>query len=104
MLTLKVITTDIDGNLDTHLFYGEAISHNERVSNDYQLPTKFLSSGQIVGELTEKISEQQFVFSNIFIYGAGEAYIRRLYVLPHAECYVMEGGKTIDSFSCYFCK
>lgn len=104
MLTLKVITTDINGDLETFLFYGEAISHREKVSHDYQMTPALMESGQVIGTLTEKISEQQFVFSNVYLYGKEESYERRLFILPHAECYIMEGGKTIDTFSCYFCK
>lgn len=102
MLTLKVITTDIDGQLTTHLFTGKSISHLEQTSQDYSLPTKFQQVGQIVGCLTEKMSEQQFIYSHVFLYGDGDGYEKRLYILPHAECYIMEGGRTVDSFSCIF--
>jgi len=102
MLTLKVITTDSKGELDTHLYSAKVISHSERTSNDYGLSKTLISSGQVLGEMIEKISDQKFIFSTIFFYDDDDSYIRKIHVLPHADCYIMEGGKTIDSFKCCF--
>jgi hypothetical protein len=98
MFTLKIITTDIDGEQETHLFYGTSISHLERESNNYQIKFDF----ETIGSLIDKTSEQRFLFSQVLIYVDGDAYSKRMYILPHADCYVMENGKTVDQFSCKF--
>ena len=102
MLTLKVITTDIDGQKGTHLFYGDRISHRERESNDYRLKFAESESVFVIGYLPDKASEQKFTYSDIWIYEGGNVPKILVYALPMSECFVMENGRTIDSFGAHY--
>ena len=97
MLTLKVITRDLKGLSETHILYGERIQHIEMESHNYQM--KFSSDEQVIGSLPDKESEQKFVFSRVFIFGDNGVPKILLYIMPHADCFVMYNGKTVDSFS-----
>ena len=100
MLTLKVITTDIDGQQETHLFYGERIQHKEETSNTYNLA--FAAPSQVIGSLPDKVSEQSYIYSRVFLYGDSNLPKVLLYILPRAECFITEGGTTVDSFYCSY--
>jgi hypothetical protein len=107
MLTLKVITTDSEGEHETHLFYGERISHKETESDNHTSDLKLcLEKNEAVistTNLTETPSSKQAYYkSRVFIYGEGETPKQLLWILPCADCYIMHEGKTIDTFSSRF--
>lgn len=103
MLTLKVITTDINGQHETHLFYGEKIKHKEMETNDHQIPfdsAQMVISSSALSETPD--SKQEYQMSRVAIYGEGDTPKQTLWILPCADCYVMHEGKTIDTFSARF--
>jgi hypothetical protein len=105
MLTLKVITTDQDGQTETHIFNGDVITHKEYFSEDHCLTSKKINDNAsiwIVGKLIETTSTQKFVASDVFIYDEDRCIKNLLFVPPKADCYIMDNGKTIDSFFCQF--
>jgi hypothetical protein len=105
MLTLKIISTDIDGNQFTHLLSGDAITHREYFSSDHCIMRNTNERSpmvRIVGTLTETSSTQKFVVSDVIIYEDDHALKNQLLILPKADCYIMEAGKTVDSFYCGF--
>jgi len=101
MLTLKIITTNVDGIIESYLFSGDAISHTESFSQDHYLAKKRIeenSSIWYLGSLIESSSKQQFTFSDIYVYDEDRVCKNIIFVTAKADCYVMENGKTIDSF------
>jgi hypothetical protein len=105
MLTLKVITTDIDGQHETHLFYGERIQHKETESSDHQSKFALTPNDAVIGssDLPETPnSTQTYSMSRVFIYGESDTPKQLLWILPCADCYVMHEGKTIDTFFARF--
>jgi hypothetical protein len=102
MLTLKVITTDIDGQKGTHLFNCDHLTHRERESNDYQLKFANDEKVYVIGYLPDKESKQKFTYSDIWLYDGGNEPKMLIYALPRSECFVMNNGKTVDSFGAYF--
>jgi len=105
MLTLKVITTDIDGKAVTHLLSGDAITHREYFTKDHCILSKMRENSPMVrciGEIQETSSEQPFIVSEVQIYEDNHSYKNELFILPKAECYIMENGKTVDTFFCQF--
>jgi len=105
MLTLKVIITDIDGQSQTYLFNGDSISHKEYFSEDHYIVTKQCeknSSTWIIGSIIETSSTQKFTVSEVEIYDEDRFNKNKLFIVPRAECYIMDNGKTIDTFGCYF--
>ena len=103
MLTIKVTTKDIDGFSETHLFYGERITHRERESNNYQMEFPNEEKVVVIGHLPEKNSEHKFTYSDVWIYGDSSTPKMLLYILPYADCFIMDNGKTVDSFGAYYC-
>jgi hypothetical protein len=105
MLTLKVITTDQDGQTETHLFSGDTITHKEYFSADHCIVSKVKENNStvwIVGGMVETSSTQKFIASDIAIYDADRYIKNLLFITPKADCYIMDNGKTIDSFFCAF--
>ena len=105
MLTLKVITTDLEGQHETHLFYGERIQHKETESNEHQpqfslTQNEMVINSSVLGATPN--STQEYQKSRVFIYGDGDTPKQLLWVLPCADCYIMHEGKTIDMFSARF--
>jgi hypothetical protein len=105
MLTLKVITTDIEGQNETHLFYGERIQHKETESKDHMMKFVMTQNEMVISSsaLSETPSSgQAYQMSRVFIYGDGDTPKQLLWILPCADCFVMYNGKTIDTFSARF--
>jgi hypothetical protein len=105
MLTLKIVIKDEDDQVETYLFSGDSISHKEYFSTDHYLASKMKESNStiwIVGRLIESSSNQKFITSNITIYDEDRYVKHVLCVVPKADCYIMDHGKTIDSFFCTF--
>jgi hypothetical protein len=107
MLTLKVITTDINGQIETHLFYGERIQHKEFETDDHKSDLKLcLEKNEFVIGTTNLSdtpeSKQVYNKSRVFIYGESDTPKQLLWILPCADCYIMHDGKTIDTFSARF--
>lgn len=103
MLTLKVITTDPEGQKKTHLFYGEWIQHKETETNNQEFNLKLCLEQReaVIGTInpTETPeSKQAYYVSRVSIYGEGETPKQLLWILPHADCYIMHEGKTVDTF------
>jgi len=96
MLTLKVITTDIDGNITTNLFYGESINHTERIEKADGL--KSYIDAKYVGSLMDTNSQQEFVASQILIHDSDNHLKDNIIVLPYSECFIMANGRTVDKF------
>jgi hypothetical protein len=105
MLTLKVITTDIYGQTETHLLNGDSITHKEYFSSDHSIGSKIKENNTsiwMLGNMVETSSNQKFIVSEVKIYDEDRYCKNDLFILPKAECYIMENGKTIDNFSCQF--
>ncbi len=105
MLTLKVITTDQDGQIETVLFSGDSIAHKEYFSQDHSFQRKVVEKNDTlwcIGNMIETSSEQKFVVSDVVIYDEDRSLKHVLLILPKADCYIMENGKTIDSFFCTY--
>jgi len=71
MLTLKVITTDLNGQPQTHIFNGDSISHKEYFSDDHCIVSKICkenSTTWIIGSISETSSTQKFTVSEVDIY------------------------------------
>jgi len=105
MLTLKVITTDQDGQTETHLFNGDSIVHKEYFSADHCIVSKIQENNSttwIIGTMVETSSTQKFIASDVHIYDEDRCVKHLLFICPKAGCYIMDNGKTIDSFFCQF--
>lgn len=105
MLTLKVVTTDIDGQTEIYLFAGDSIKHKESFSTDHSIAKKAFENNStmwIIGKMAETSSIQKFTISDIEIFDEDRNLKHIMLVLPKADCYVMDNGKTIDSFFCSF--
>jgi hypothetical protein len=103
MLTLKVITIDQNGQTETHLFNGDSITHREYFSADHCIISKVKENSpmvRVVGNMTETSSPQKFIVSEIKIYDDDHSYKNQLFIVPKADCYIMDNGKTVDSFFC----
>jgi hypothetical protein len=101
MLTLKIITTNVDGISQTYIFSGDAVSHKEYFSEDHYLAKKKVEENSTIwyiGSLVESSSKQKFVASDIYIYDEDRVCKNIIFVTAKADCYIMENGKTIDSF------
>jgi hypothetical protein len=105
MLTLKVITTDIEGLTETHVFNGDSIKHKESFSIDHSIAKKAFENNStmwIIGKMLETSSTQKFTVSDIEIFDEDRNLKHIMLILPKASCYIMDNGKTIDSFFCEF--
>ena len=97
MLTLKVVElSDIEGFRKVHLFTAERIVHVEHEHTDHTLEA--YSSVQI-GELSNPDSKQQFNTSFVQLYSTDKALKQDIFIFPNADCFIMENGKTVDTFS-----
>ncbi len=97
MLTLKVISESSLNNKTTHIFPADRISHIEQKNN---VRSTFKCADRMdIGELPE--SECPFAVSFIDLYRP-DGKTDRLLIFPRAECYVMQDGKTVDSFQVEF--
>jgi hypothetical protein len=105
MLVLKVVSTDQDGQTETYLLNGDSITHKEYFSADHCIVQKVQeknSTTWILGNMTETTGIQKFIVSEVKIYDEDRYCKNDLFILPRADCYIMENGKTIDSFFCSF--
>jgi hypothetical protein len=105
MLTLKVITTDQNGQSEVHLLNGDSITHKEYFSSDHCIIPKMReknSTTWILGNMSETSSKQKFVVSEVKIYDEDRYCKNDLFIVPKADCYIMDNGKTVDSFGCTY--
>jgi hypothetical protein len=105
MLTLKVVTTDQDGQTETYVLNGDSIVHKEYFSSDHLIVPKIQeknSTTWIVGTMIESSSTQRFTVSEVRIYDKDRYCKNDLFILPKADCYITDNGKTVDSFFCYY--
>jgi hypothetical protein len=105
MLTLKIVTTDQDGQTETHILNGDSIIHKEYFSADHSIVPKTQeknSSTWILGSMIESSSTQKFIVSEVKIYDETRHCKNDLFILPKADCYIMYNGKTVDSFFCQY--
>jgi hypothetical protein len=101
MLTLKIITTNIDDVSQVYIFTGDIISHKEYFSDDHYLAKKKVEENNTIwyiGSLIESSSKQKFTASDIEIFDEDRVCKNIIFVTAKADCYIMENGKTIDSF------
>lgn len=96
MLTLKVITTDADGHDQTNLFSADSISHSEGIEK--QSGIKAYGDVELLGAPPMSSSEQEFVACHVWLYNVDRTVKWRLLILPYSQCYIMDSGKTVDSF------
>ena len=105
MFTLKVITQDLEGLRETHLFSAKRIQHTGIDTNDYKIE---LGKGYLntvtIGSLPDKTEGigQMFNYCRVFLYGEEDHPETLLYILPYAECFITEEGKTVDTFGSYY--
>lgn len=105
MITLKIITTNIDGEQETMILSGDSISHREYTSKDHLLVKNALvknSSLWCIGELVGISGDQDFIASDVIIYDEERECKNILLILPKSDCYIMDNGKTVDSFYTYY--
>jgi len=105
MLTLKVITTDLNGQTTTHLLNGDTITHKEYFSADHCIVSKVMKENPttwILGIMVETSSTQKFIVSEVMIYDEDRHIKNAIFIVPKADCYIMDNGKTVDSFWCQF--
>lgn len=105
MLTLKVITTDLNGQSETHVFGGDSFVHREYFSEDRSIATKIKQKNLdiwIIGSMVETSSTQKFTVSEVEVYDEDRCLKHSLFIVPKADCYIMDNGKTVDSFFCWF--
>jgi hypothetical protein len=105
MLTLKISIVDLDGQTETHVLNGDSITHKEYFSNDHHIVTKTKEKNTttwILGDMVETSGTQKFTVSEVKVYDEDRYCKNDLLILPKAECYIMENGKTVDSFFCFF--
>jgi hypothetical protein len=105
MLTLKVVTTNKEGQVETNLFSGDSFTHKEYFSADHYIVSKAKVKNPItwvIGEIIESSSTQKFIVSEITIYDDERFLKNILFICPKADCYIMDDGRTIDSFFCTY--
>jgi hypothetical protein len=100
MLTLKVFSIDQNDERQTTVFYGDSISHTERLIKASEL--KSFTDAKYVGSIINESSEQEFVSSHVVIYNADRTIKEILLILPKSDCFIMENGKTVDTFYSHF--
>jgi hypothetical protein len=100
MLTLKVITTNGNGETTTRVFTGDSISHVEKKDNNHQ--KHFMLNDIVVGTLDGSTSKQEYYYSLVTIYNKDGSYEGTVYVFPFSNCFIMENGRTVDSFTLEF--
>lgn len=99
MLTLKIITLDSLDNTTTYLFSGEIISHEEYTETDHMI--NYDQHDMCVGTLEKTSSSQPYVVSCARIFKDKENFID-IIIMPAATCFIMETGRTVDTFKTYF--
>lgn len=102
MFTLKVITQDFEGIRETHLFSAKRIQHTAIESADYKIEPWVGHNCVTIGSLTQTTDEHGFNYCRVFLYGEEDHPETLLYILPYAECFVTEKGKTVDTFGSYY--
>jgi len=99
MLTLKVVTIDNDGQKETHLFCGERIQHKE-ISTNKRLKFSLGLNESVISTMSDTPeSEQEYTYSTVCIFDGGDNPKTLLWIMPCADCYITEGGTTVDTFS-----
>jgi len=91
MLTLKVITTDINGNIETNLFYGDSVTHSNMTIKGKDLQK--YSDCLYVGQKMNEEGTIEFSATHVFIYEKERCLKNKLLILPTSECFIMEMGK-----------
>jgi hypothetical protein len=99
MLTLKIVTLDHNEEEQTSIFFGDSITHSERVVKISELPP---SEDRYVGIFADPKSEQPFMSSRVMIFNADRTLKESLLILPKSDCFITESGKTVDTFHSYF--
>lgn len=99
MLTLKVRTQDNLDNFTTYLFAGEIISHEEYTETDHMI--NYNQHDMVVGEIAKTSSVQPYVVSCVRIFKELDSY-KDIIIMPKADCFIMENGRTVDTFKTYF--
>jgi hypothetical protein len=101
MLTLKVITIDTDDDRAVTLYSADHISHFATIEKRKDLPNKF-PSAQRVGTLADSSSDQELIISHVILWNGDRSIKEDLLILPKSDCFIMEEGKTVDTFYSYF--
>ncbi len=111
MLTVKIISTDKDGIVNTSLFAAERVSHGRHDFNK-DLSVKDTKStfsdgvihgsgiNYIIGGLSNYETTQAMQYATVTLWNKDETEV--ICVTPLSEVYVMQDGKTVDSFSVRF--
>jgi len=103
MLTLKVVTVDHLANRTTHVFTGKSISHREFEEVNRNVNYNNIGGYSMLGSLdVDKVcsDKESFIISDVVLENTDS--VKHIIVLPYAEGYIMEDGKTVDNFECYF--
>jgi hypothetical protein len=101
MLVLKVITIDVDDDKATTLYSADHISHFAIKEKRKDLGSKY-PSAQRVGMLADSSSEQELLVSRVILYNLDRSIKEDLIILPKSDCFIMQDGKTVDTFYSYF--
>lgn len=97
MLTLKVFTTDHLGNKVTHVMTGDRIEHREYKETDRKKKYDYL----VLGAIEEDVATQT-PFTVSIVKLTDNEFSQEVLILPQADCYIMESGRTVDYFICAF--
>ena len=97
MLTFKVISKASLNSKTTHIFPADRINHTEQERNTRS--TFKHADEREVGEWPESEALFSVSFVNLHLPDGG---IDRLLIFPGAECYIMQDGKTVDSYQVEF--
>jgi hypothetical protein len=107
-MTLKIISQESDGLPKTDLFAAERISHKEFVLRPSNHPAETFEDivdnskpRYVISSLTNTNTSQNLRYSWVFLHGEDDD-ISPLLISAPAECYIMAGGKTIDTFKLDF--
>jgi len=102
MLTLKVVNFITGNEISTDIFSAPRISHvgiTTSNSNDYlnHDPDMYIGSSS---ELNEKGSEYtEMIYHIVKLIDNDNSSIETIAILPDSTCYIMQDGKTCDSFT-----
>jgi hypothetical protein len=102
MLTLKVVRETGKGDTITELFSAERISHWEKKREGgtvTEFPKNFIKLNEDLLETTDNLSYMESV---VVLYNINNEIINQLVMLPYCLCYIMENGRTVDTFESKF--
>lgn len=101
MLVLKTKSIDEEGREWVEVFEAERIAHSETRNDDHTFEPL---TDLVIGKLSGSSSKQPFILSHVRLFSPTGTLKNDIAILPMTQCWIMENGKTVDSFiSRYIC-